>query len=55
MTLDESMSLFKETSELRQYHPKKSVKFGTKVNDLADTETGYMLNWHVYLGKGLKT
>jgi len=52
MTLDESMILFKETSKSRLYNPKKPVKLGIKVNDLADVETRYMLNWHVYLGKG---
>jgi len=55
MTLDESMIFFEGTSELRQYNPKKPVKFEMKVNDLADAETGYMLNWHVYLGNGSKT
>lgn len=51
MSADESMVKFKGRSGLKQYMPMKPIKRGFKVWVLADSKTGYMLNFKIYEGK----
>jgi len=51
LSVDEAMVKYKGRVFFRQYMPKKPIKWGIKVWMLADTETGYVSNFDVYLGK----
>ena len=49
--LVESMIPFKGRSALKQYMPLKPIKRGYKVWCIADSKTGYVLNFEIYTGK----
>ncbi|XP_049954622.1 piggyBac transposable element-derived protein 4-like [Schistocerca serialis cubense] len=49
--VDELMVAFKGRSTLKQYMPMKPVKRGYKVWCLADTSTGFIINFDIYTGK----
>lgn len=51
LSLDESMIAFKGRTSLMQYMPKKASKWGMKAWVLADSDTGYLWNWQLYLRK----
>ena len=51
VSVDEAMVAFKGRSTLKQYMPKKPVKWGFKVWMLADGHTGYVSAFKVYTGK----
>lgn len=51
LSVDESMIPFKGRSNLKQYMPQKPIKRGYKVWCLADSVTGYILNFEIYTGK----
>lgn len=51
LSVDESMIGFQGRLSFRQYMPKKAKKFGIKVWCLAESRTGYILNFDVYTGK----
>ena len=53
MSIDEAMVAFKGRSFLKQYLPNKPIKWGFKVWTLADSHTGYVLNFLPYTGKRL--
>lgn len=50
--IDESMIRFKGRSSLKQYLPMKPIKRGYKVWCRADSQTGYLIEFQVYEGKG---
>ncbi|CAG5135619.1 unnamed protein product [Candidula unifasciata] len=49
--VDESMIALKGRTNLMQYMPMKPSKWGMKAWALADSKTGYLWNWQLYLGK----
>ena len=51
LSIDEAMVKYKGRVFFRQYLPKKPVKWGIKVWMLAESKTGYVSNFEVYLGK----
>ena len=51
LSVDEAMIPFKGRLHFRQYMPQKPVKFGIKVWELCDSETGYCSSFEVYTGK----
>ena len=51
MSVDESMIKYKGRLYFRQYMPKKPIKYGIKVWMAADSNTGYVSNYEIYLGK----
>ena len=51
LAVDESMVASKACTDLKQYMPKKPIKYGFKIWTLADSETGYCLGFDVYTGK----
>ncbi|CAG5123299.1 unnamed protein product [Candidula unifasciata] len=51
LSVDESMIAFKGRTNLMQYMPLKPSKWGMKAWALADSKTGYLWNWQLYLGK----
>jgi hypothetical protein len=51
LAVDESMIPFKGRSSLKQYNPMKPIKRGYKVWCLADSQTGYIMNFEIYTGK----
>ena len=51
LSVDEGMIKYKGRVHFRQYMPKKPVKYGIKVWMAADTKTGYVSNYDIYLGK----
>ena len=51
MSVDEAMIRYKGRVFFRQYMPKKPIKWGIKVWTLADSKTGFVSNFEVYLGK----
>ena len=53
MSVDEGMIKYKGRLYFRQYMPKKPVKYGIKVWMAADSKTGYVCNYDIYLGKPL--
>ena len=55
VAVDESMIPFKGRSSLKQYNPMKTIKRGYKVWCLADSESGYILNFDIYTGKSATT
>ncbi len=48
--MNESMVGFKGHLWFVQYMPKKPTKWGMKAFVLADSVTGYTLNWRLYTG-----
>ena len=50
-TLDESMIKFKGRLQFRHYMPAKPIKWGVKVWTLAESTTGYMSRFQVYIGR----
>lgn len=50
-SIDESMVKFKGRSTLKQYMPQKPIKRGYKVWARCDSETGYLYQFNVYIGK----
>ena len=50
-TIDESMIKFKGRLSFRQYLPSKPTKWGVKLWNMADSQTGYMHRFQVYSGK----
>lgn len=51
LSIDESMIAFKGRSGMEQYMPMKPIKRGFKVWALADSESGYLINFDIYTGK----
>ena len=51
MSIDEAMVKYKGRIFFRQYMPKKPTKWGIKVWMIAESKTGYVSNFDVYLGK----
>ena len=51
LSIDESMIPFTGRSKMIQYIPSKPCKFGLKAYVLADSDTAYVVNWHLYTGK----
>ena len=51
LSIDESMISFKGHLSFIQYLPKKPHKWGMKAWVLAESTSGYMWNWKLYLGK----
>lgn len=52
VVVDEAMIPFKGRSYLKQYLPKKPVKWGIKSWCLADSNNGYVQRFEIYAGKG---
>lgn len=50
-SIDESMIKFKGRCFLKQYMPKKPIKWGYKVWCLADAVTGYIIAFFIYTGQ----
>ena len=50
LSIDESMIGFKGRLSFIQYLPKKPTKWGLKAFVLADSNTGYTMNWRLYTG-----
>ena len=50
-SVDEAMMGFKGSSLLKQYMPRKPTKWGIKVWQLCETNTGYTSQCQVYTGK----
>jgi hypothetical protein len=48
VAVDEAMILFKGRSAMRQYMPKKPVKWGYKCWCICDARNGYMYNLDIY-------
>ena len=55
LCIDESMIAFKGRLSFIQYMPKKPTKWEMKAFVLADSQTGYMYNWHLYTGTHLNS
>ena len=53
MSVDEGMIKYMGRLYFRQYTPKKPIKYGIKVWMAADSRTGYVCNYDIYLGKPL--
>lgn len=51
LSLDEGMIPTKNRLAIKQYLPKKPVKWGIKTFMLCESETGYICNFEVYTGK----
>jgi len=51
LSIDESMIAFKGRSGMKQYMPMKPIKRGFKVWALADSASGYLINFDIYTGK----
>ena len=51
LSVDEGMIKYKGRVYFRQYMPKKPVKYGIKVWMVAESKTGYVSNYDIYLGK----
>lgn len=51
ISVDESMVAFKGRTSLKQYMPKKPIKRGFNIWVCACSETGYILNFEMYIGK----
>ncbi|KAL4083594.1 hypothetical protein QTP88_028910 [Uroleucon formosanum] len=51
LSIDESMVAFKGRSGMKQYMPMKPIKRGFKVWALADSASGYLINFEIYTGK----
>lgn len=55
LSIDESMIAFKGRSGMKQYMPMKPIKRGFKVWALADSASGYLINFEIYTGIRLNT
>ena len=53
--IDESMIKFKGRSSIKQYLPKKPIKRGFKMWARCCSETGYLFEYDIYLGKSVET
>jgi len=51
LSIYESMIAFKGRSGMKQYMPMKPFKRGFKVWALADSASGYLINFEIYTGK----
>ena len=51
LSLDECMVPFRGRLSFKQYHKDKPIKWGIKVWMVAEAESGYCLNFDVYVGK----
>ena len=51
LSVDEGMVKYKGHIFFRQYMPKKPIRWGIKVWMLADSMTGYVCNFSVYMGR----
>lgn len=51
LAVNESMVAFKGRSSMKQFMPLKPIKRGFKVWALADSQSGFLLNFDVYTGK----
>lgn len=51
LTIDESMIRFRGRSKFKVYMPLKPIRFGFKAYVLAESSSGYMLNWKLHEGK----
>ncbi|XP_015373375.1 PREDICTED: piggyBac transposable element-derived protein 4-like [Diuraphis noxia] len=51
LSIDESVIAFKGRSGMKQYMPMKPIKRGFKVWALADSASGYLINFEIYTGK----
>jgi len=51
LAVDESMVAFKGRSSMKKFMPLKPIKRGFKVWALADSQSGFFLNFDVYTGK----
>lgn len=49
--VDEELYPFRGRFKARKYMPKKPARYGIKVWQLVDSETRYLLNFDIYLGK----
>ena len=53
-SVDEAMIKFKGRTTLKQYMPKKPIKRGIKMWFRADSKSGYMSNFDIYVGRSGK-
>ena len=51
MSIDEQMVAYKGRLSFKQYMPAKPIKWGMKAYVLAEADTGYVCDWHLYTGK----
>lgn len=51
LSIDESMVAFEGRSGMKQYMPMKPINRGFKVWALADSASGYLINFETYTGK----
>jgi len=51
LTIDESMIRFRGRSKFKVYMSLKPIRFGFKAYVLAESSSGYMLNWKLHEGK----
>lgn len=51
VSVDEHLYPFRGHFMARQYMPKKPAKYGMKIWQLVDSESRYLLNFNIYLGK----
>lgn len=51
LSIYESMIAFKGRSGMKQYISMKPIKRGFKVWELADSASGYLINFEIYTGK----
>ena len=51
LTIDETMIRFNGRSSMKVYMPLKPIKYGFKAYVLAESKSGYVLNWMLYEGK----
>ena len=51
LSIDEAVVSYKGRIWFMQYMPKKPNKWGLKAYSLADSKTGYTINWSLYAGK----
>ena len=54
LSIDETMKLFAGRLSFKQFMPNKPIRWGIKLWSLAESKTGYILDWNVYTGKGNK-
>eukprot|EP00117_Sycon_ciliatum_P041059 scpid73538/ scgid30091/ PiggyBac transposable element-derived protein 4 len=51
VSIDEQMVAYKGRLSFKQYMPAKPIKWGMKAYVLAEADTGYVCDWHLYTGK----
>ena len=54
LTVDESMIKSRRRRKMKAYMPLKPIKYGFKAYILAESSSGYMLNWKMHEGKKLQ-